>query len=256
MSAHTINFEELLSKLREEFLAELPARLIKIEKALFTLNKQPEDTETFHALFREVHSIKGSGGTHGLPIISNICHQLESTISQAKYEQHFDSFFLSSSFALCALIKQVTEIFASNKHDINHIELQLDELKKEALKNKKSVLIIESSKVMARLYQQAIDQVTTHIDMMDDGLLALNRIMHEKFDLIILGGEIKSLNARALIAALRESMTINSKTEIILISSKKSDAFFPYAERLHHLRKDQQLAANLEAETQAILAIR
>lgn len=255
MPVEHLKFEELLAKLREEFLFELPNRCIKIEKALFTLSKQPDDIETFHALFREVHSIKGSGGTHGLAIVSAICHQLENTITQAKSEHRFDASYLDASLALCDLLKQVTDIFASNKNEITHIEQKLEALKKECLRNKKSVLIIESSKVMARLYQQAIDQVTRQIDLMEDGLMALNRIMHEKFDLIILGGEIKSLNARALIAALRESKSINSKTEIILISSN-NDPTFPYSKHLRFIHKDQKIAANLEAETQELLAVR
>lgn len=255
MPADPVHFEELLAKLREEFLIELPNRCDKIESALFAINKEPNDSETFHALFREVHSIKGSGGTHGLAIVSAICHQLENTITQAKAEQRFDELFLSASLALCDLLKQVTDVFNSKKNDINHIEQKLDRLKKESLRNKKSVLIIESSKVMARLYQQAIDQVTRQIELMDDGLLALNRIMHEKFDLIILGGEIKALNARALIAAVRESKSINSKTEIVLISSS-NDPAFPYSKQLHFITKDQKIAANLEAATQALLAIR
>ena len=255
MPADPVQFEELLAKLREEFLADLPNRCVKIEQALFALNKRPEDTETFHALFREVHSVKGSGGTHGLAIITSICHQLENNITQAKNAHDFDSYFLNNSLALCDLLKQVTDVFASKQNDIKHLEKVLDTLKKESLRNKKSVLIIESSKLMTRLFQEAIDQVTRQIEVMDDGLLALNRLIHEKFDLIILGGEIKSLNARAIIAALRESKSINSKTDIILISSNK-DPLFAYSEHLHLIAKNQKIAANLQAEAQSLLAVR
>lgn len=252
MPANSEQFEALLEKIREDFLAELPNRCHKIEQAMLDLNKYPDDQDIFNSVYRDIHSLKGSGGTHGLSLISTICHQIENSLTLAHQTHEFSSSFLKTSLSICDLIKETTELYSARAKDFSSIEQKLETIKKEILNNKKSVLIVESSIVMKQMFNKALGKINARFDETDDGLTALHTLFHEKFDLIILSGEIKSLNAKALIAAIREGRNVNSKTAIILISSNE-DPLFPYQNSIIFIRKDQEMTANLEQRAMAIL---
>lgn len=65
----TDEFKKMLDQLRSEYLDALPATLKAIEKLI--QNKQ-------EALLREeVHKLKGSGATYGIPEISELCEVME-----------------------------------------------------------------------------------------------------------------------------------------------------------------------------------
>ncbi len=245
MSAKLDQFEELLKRIRDDFLEELPNRCQNIEQALIELHDHSDNDETFNEVFREAHSLKGSGGTHGLSLISVICHELENRLSQAHEGNHFDERFLSASLAFCDLIRQATELYTSNANDFSKVEHTLEKLKKECQTTKKSVLLVESSKAMKQLYMKTLLKMNIDIRTLDDGLIALHRLLHERYDLIILSGEIKSLNAKALIAAIKEGVNVNTNTSIILISSNE-DVQFPYLDRIRFIKKDQHISSHLE----------
>ena len=62
--------QKMLRQLRATFLDELPERLDRLDNLLLDIEKLGAATgEEFNELYRGVHSIKGSGGTHGLHII-------------------------------------------------------------------------------------------------------------------------------------------------------------------------------------------
>lgn len=74
--------QQILLQLRETFLEELPDRCDDIEDGILALSEDT-DGEHFQRLYREVHSLKGSAGTHGVQPISTICHQLEDSLTDA-----------------------------------------------------------------------------------------------------------------------------------------------------------------------------
>ncbi|MCD8512425.1 MAG: Hpt domain-containing protein [Nitrincola sp.] len=69
----------LLKQLADAFLADLLEYCDKAEADLLLL-EQNFTLNVFNRLFGLIHSIKGSGGTHGFPIISSIGHQFESVL--------------------------------------------------------------------------------------------------------------------------------------------------------------------------------
>jgi chemotaxis protein histidine kinase CheA len=68
----TTEFELLMAELLAEFLDELPRRCNDLEQAVLSLENQSPGA--FDELFRQVHSLKGTGGGVGIPIITTICH--------------------------------------------------------------------------------------------------------------------------------------------------------------------------------------
>jgi CheY-like chemotaxis protein len=80
--------------------------------------------------------------------------------------------------------------------------------------------------------------------MMERGLPALERMLHEPFDLLVISRELPDLNAIAVVAALRESRSRNSDIPVILVSSNPAPV--PKHLTIHAIvRRDPQLMPTL-----------
>ena len=90
--------------------------------------------------------------------------------------------------------------------------------------------------------------------VVSDGLTALERLLHEPYDLLISRRELKELNGFALIVAAKMSERRNRNIPVIFVTSDPSmipdhafiDAVLP---------RDDKLAANLPALVRRILAV-
>ena len=72
------SFEETLRRLRGEFVDNCIDKLDSIDIAIDTFIKDAgKKGENFSNFQREIHSIKGSAGTHGFSSVSTIAHRLE-----------------------------------------------------------------------------------------------------------------------------------------------------------------------------------
>lgn len=255
MAANMESFQALLDKMRAEFLAELSERCDKLDELILALEKSPDDRDVFNELFRGVHSLKGSGGTHGLIIITTICHQLENllTDTDADPKLGFNTIFTNQALAYLDLLRQVESISQQGKADYSAIDAKLESLRQSGLKSRKSGLIVESSASISAIYKQVLSSLPLQLNVVDSGLTALGRLLHEHFDIIIVGREVKDLNGIALLAALRASHTANEHIPAILVSSKL-DSVPEHAYFSVTLARDQKLGENLLAAVQAILA--
>ncbi len=68
----------------QTFIAESRELLREMEAALLTLEQSPRDAEAIHALFRAVHTLKGSGGMFGLDPIVAFTHVLEGVLVEVR----------------------------------------------------------------------------------------------------------------------------------------------------------------------------
>ena len=58
----------MLAALRSNYLRDLPSHIDELEEILLELERDGFDLETCRDLYRQVHSLKGSGGTFGLSV--------------------------------------------------------------------------------------------------------------------------------------------------------------------------------------------
>jgi chemotaxis protein histidine kinase CheA len=246
-------FQALLEGMRADFLAELPERCDGFDESILALEKSPDDREAFNKLYRGVHSLKGSGGTHGLSIITTLCHQLENLLSETDAQQGFGTAFATRALAYVDLLRQVETTAHHDKPDYSGIEAELEALRLLTLQRRKAGLIAESSTVMAGLYQKALEALPLQLTVVDDGLTALARLLHEPFDFVIVGRELRELNGMALMAALRAGEARNQNIPAILVSSKR-DAIPDQVRFSATLSRDQKLADNLVATVRAMLS--
>ena len=77
----------MLEDLRVGFITELPTRLEEMEQLMLDLENSSSFTEDYQDLYRHLHNIKGSAGTHGFHIISSICHVFEDKVVEIEGAQ-------------------------------------------------------------------------------------------------------------------------------------------------------------------------
>lgn len=252
MTVNMDAFQVLLKEMRKDFLAELPERCDNSDKLILTLEKAPDDREAFNELYRGIHSLKGSGGTHGFSIITSLCHQMENLLSDADAKGDFSEAFASRALAYVDLLRQIETLAKQDGPDYSTIEVELEALRQLTLQRRKAGLIAESSTMMAGLYQKALEALPLQLTVANDGMIALARLLHEPFDFVIVGRELKELNGIALMAALRSAQSPNQNIPAILVSSKR-DAVPDHVRFSATLSRDQKLTVNLVVAVRAVL---
>lgn len=209
------DLELLMAELQAEFLDELPGRCNDLEDAVLSLeNQQPG---AFDELFRQVHSLKGTGGGVGVQIITTICHQFESFLSEAK--GRFDRKATSTALAYIDLLRKPIKKNGREQAGINAIEHALDQMREVSLSGRATILVVEPSNTVRALYQKEFSNAMTRVQALKTGIEALERMLQEPFDLLIISRELADLNALAVVAALRESRSRNSAIPVIMVSS-------------------------------------
>jgi two-component system chemotaxis sensor kinase CheA len=69
---------------RQAFLEEVEELLQSMEDALFSLESSPDDNEALNAVFRAMHTIKGTGGVFGYTPIVDFTHEIESVMEEVR----------------------------------------------------------------------------------------------------------------------------------------------------------------------------
>lgn len=245
------DLELLMAELQAEFLDELPRRCQELEDAILALENQQQGA--FDELFRQVHSLKGTGGGVGIPIITTICHQLESFIGDSK--EGFDRKAASTTFSYIDLIRRTIASKGREPPGISAIELELDKLRVASLSGRASILVVEPSNSVRSLYQKEFSNASTQVHTLKSGIETLERMLHEPFDLLIISRELPDLNALAVVAALRESRCRNSGIPVIMVSSNPAQV--PgYLGVSGLIRRDVHLLPNLVRQINEVLSRR
>ena len=76
-----------LDSARQAFLAEVAELLQSMEDALLALEDDPEDAESLNAVFRAMHTIKGTGGVFGYDSIVDFTHTVETLMDRVRSGQ-------------------------------------------------------------------------------------------------------------------------------------------------------------------------
>lgn len=244
-----VEFDTLLKQLRDEFIEEFPERCDAVEESVLAFDRGMPGA--FDDIYRRVHSLKGSGSQFGLSIVTSICHQFESFLSSG----NFNTEQLSMSYALSYvdLLKQVADIIGKENVSTQHIEQELDELRKSSLPGRATVMLIEPSASRRKLCQGVLATLGVRIVVQERGMAALEQMLHEPFDLVVAARELPDLNTVAVVAALRESNGKNKHVPVILVSS--NTAPIPdYLTINAVLARDAQFIPNLTKVASNILA--
>ena len=215
---------DILEEMRQGYLHSFPAHLNDMEAQILSLEKDVDFKENFDALYRKVHSLKGSGGTYGFTIISSICHQLEDFLTdEVDGGTNIDQSKINVIFSHVDILKDAYDLLVEKKTNFTEIEKALHKLKQQGSESALRVLIIGSLKNM---YGQICAQVLSDRNVSytaTDTISAIQRLQHEPFDLLITSQENKVLNGTSLIAAIKLSKQNRGMKYILLTSNSNID---------------------------------
>ena len=71
-------------ELLNDFILESGDYLAQVETHLLAIEKNPEDSESIHAVFRAFHTIKGLAGFLGIGPIQEVAHEIENVLDRAR----------------------------------------------------------------------------------------------------------------------------------------------------------------------------
>ncbi len=250
------NASELLEKLKQGFVADLPDRINDIETDILALARSNEFAEDFHEAYRKIHSLKGSGGTFGLPIITTVCHQLEDVIGLVEgLPEKYTIELQNRLLAYVDLLRQSQALIVQGQSDFSAITDKLNKLLNSYSAHRGRVLIVDASKVTQEMCAQAVEQVNGESVVMSDGYQALVRLLTEKFDVLITGVEIGMLSGPALISAIKISGGVNRDIPAIVITSSSTGAQEPKrrSDPTLVVKKGRDLTDRIQAEVNKLL---
>lgn len=210
----------ILSALRLTYLQDLPSHLDELEQLVLKLESGGFQRELGMELYRQIHSLKGSGGTYGLHVLTNICHPFEDLIAAflegAASSGHN---FAENALTYLDLLRLAQSTYARGDEPGTEIETALQSLRKKISPTILSALIVDASEVVVAMLSDVLKINNFRCEAANDGYEALGRTLSEQFDVVITGLETKRLNGLALIAAIKKSGIRNAKTKTILITS-------------------------------------
>jgi len=212
---------ELLAQMRLQYIAELPSKLDGIESIILKLSDTVDFNPQFDELYREIHSLKGSAGTHGLHIISTIAHHLENSLtktgkSSAQLDQVTQNIWLEYIDIFRLALEQIetaNEIPAVIEQRLETIRMQQDDKPFRCM-------LVDSSLSIIEINKQLIASYPFQVEVSHNGYEALQLLMLEHFDLLVTSTEVGILNGQAMIAALKLSETGKHHVPTILLTSK------------------------------------
>jgi HPt (histidine-containing phosphotransfer) domain-containing protein/CheY-like chemotaxis protein len=246
--------QAMLRHLRASYVADLGEKLNEIEANLLALEDAARFAEGFQATYRRVHSLKGSAGTYGIPIVSKICHQLEEYLTvNAEAPDRLSRAVLDQCLAHVELMRQARDMVARGIEHFQEIDEQLEVLRSFLLGGRFSVMVVETSKVNVKLCREIIGGFPLHLTVLDNGIHALERLLHERYHILITSHEIRMLNGLALVAAVRLSNRHNQNIKAILLSSQKQRLFRRDTDPDFMIPRDARFPENLALAVQSCL---
>lgn len=216
---------KIMAQLRVTFLQELPERVENLESMILALKGSNDVTLIYEDLLRNVHSLKGSGGTYGYPVITTICHQMEDMLKEVSDNNlSFDRESTDKLLRYIDLLSQIPACNESGDTGLTTIESDLHKLQDSVKTGCHRCLVVEGSVTTVKMVSVILSQSKVEISHATNGYEALERLLQEKFDLLITGMAIGSLNGKALIAATRLSDSINANIPTILLTASDMSA--------------------------------
>lgn len=247
--------ENLLNDLRNNYLAELPSRFDELDNLILGFDHTDKPAENYENLYRNVHSIKGSAGTHTLHIISTICHDFEDQLSLHQNNiTELDRTEIDCWLRYVDLLRKAHALFLNENADLPSIEHELQSLRTS--NNQKITyrcLLVAPTKLQRQICESVLAENNTSLAVAGDGYEALGRLLASNYDFLITNHEISMLNGLALIAATRMGSHSNRDIQSVLLTSNDNLTLNRRIDPDYILIKNSQLTENLVTVVDEIL---
>jgi CheY-like chemotaxis protein/HPt (histidine-containing phosphotransfer) domain-containing protein len=236
-----------IDELKDEYLSILEENLLQLETGILALEGQSGEQlkGSLFSIFRLVHSIKGSAGTYELFTMTNIFHRFEdhinTKINTTEVAKAVDTFL-----GFLDLAKKCLEDYENNSGEMDKYVTLIDELSlsKKTLVGK--ILLVEPTKSIGKIITKVALENRIEVTILENGVTALNRILMERFDLIISSINIEMLDGVSFLSAIRVMKSLNQKTPLVLISSDENFVKSRNLESVEFLVKNSELLSSLD----------
>jgi chemotaxis protein histidine kinase CheA len=211
----------MLAALRENYLRDLPSHIDDIEQVLLDLERGGFQLDLCRDLFRQVHSLKGSGGTYGMNFISDICHPLEDLLTNLIEHPPLIQTVVAQALPYVDLLRRACSVYADKGEPGDDLKQSLYALRRSISRHSYSAMVVESSDVVLRTMKDTLTEFGFRVEHVQDDYTALGRLLAEPFDVLITSLENPRLNGIALISAVQKSGTKIARTKTILLTTSE-----------------------------------
>ena len=245
--------QNLLLQLRQIYLSEIPEKADRMEELVLEIESAGITQDRFNDLFRQIHSLKGSGGTYGAQIITAVCHCFEDYLSSSNFRE-FNPTHHSAEIALSFidLLRGAALELETNPDDLSDIERQLAGLRQRVFLPQYVALVVESTGTIVNIIRHALKNYGCRMVLMQDGYQALGRALVEPFDLLITSMETPGLSGSAMITALKLSPGMSSAVKSVLLTANP-ELTLPNPGPDFVLLKNGTMTSNLNGIIQSVL---
>lgn len=217
--------EQLVSGLRGEYLEGLAERLGDVEERLLRLEQHRQRPDDAGEIARTIHSIKGSAGTYGLPLLTGICHQFEDELRVLVDSGARTGRSLEPCLKLVELMRRVAVLYggpglSDEAHELHtrEIRLQLDRLtQRDAVR----ILVADNSRAAFQVIARTAAELHGMASYAADGYVALGRLLSEPFNVLVYSRHLRTLGGDALLAMLRATPGTRSLRTILIASDDR-----------------------------------
>lgn len=230
MASGKVEMNEMLAKLRAKYVEELPDKLDRIEDVAMDISQGKDREGNQLELYRRVHSLKGSAGSYGVPIVSAICHRFEDRISEDQEDvTEGDRSFIDDALAYIDLLREAGKQVAAGQENLAGTEAKLAALASHtppeapnvegAAPARVSILLVDDIKTTAMMLRAACKEDAVDLARSDTDIDALDRMMAERFDVVICGLGGGRIGGLGLIAALKLSRGASRDAATVLLTA-------------------------------------
>lgn len=242
------DLEFALTRLKQDFIESSLEKLDDIDNIINLIYDQTGNRgELFFQLQRDVHSIKGSAGTHGLHLLTLVAHRLEDYIEAAarlnKKEWRNVQVYIDEMRKLVVSAEE-----PGNKERENillclpHAQTSANEISHQTRK-KITILIVIPAGVQRKLIGSELAACGFDLSFSDNPVEALSLIMDLKPNAVLSNQEFRNMTGLELANVLKVvKLTKNTPFALLTSSQIRKDQM---PKGMHIIKKGQNFTSDL-----------
>lgn len=222
------DLEAALSRLKQDFIEGSLEKLDGIDDIIDNIyNDRGERGDQFFQMQRDVHSIKGSAGTHGMHLLTLVAHRLEDYIEACprlnKEQWRGVQLYIDEMRHLVDLGKDPSEQERDDiLHRLPHAQQEVVEFSTQK-KKKVTVLIVMPPGVQRKLIGKELASCGFDLSFTDRPVEAIRLVMDLKPDAVLSNQEFRNMTGSEL-ANVLSSIKLTSQVPFALLTSSDIEA--------------------------------
>ncbi len=224
--ANNLDMDAILAGMRSDFIADCRDKLDAAQNTIGHISRSDADYDT-HLLEikREIHSIKGSGGTFGFPTITHIAHALEDFIETAGSQNKILPDVLNR------FLDPISDILDSgtnpNESMTRKILTALPDQQRadsgQTIEASKHAVLAMPKDIWRTIAGQEIVSIGYKVALADTVMSAIDRGLILEPELIVIGMQLDRTTGLELAGAFGQFQCTENAKIVILSSSKEID---------------------------------